>query len=43
VLSLPLGPHLAEEQASHVIREINRFLSASEEPVDIRIACLGLD
>lgn len=43
VLSLPLGPQLAEAQASHVIREINRFRSAAEEPVDIRIACLGLD
>jgi dTDP-4-amino-4,6-dideoxygalactose transaminase len=31
VLSLPMGPHLAEEQASHVIREMNRSLPALAE------------
>ena len=31
VLSLPMGPHLAEEQVSHVIREMNRSLPALEE------------
>ncbi len=37
VLSLPMGPHLAEEQVSHVIREVNRSLPALEERAGIQI------
>ncbi len=39
VLSLPMGPHLAEEQVSHVIRETNRSLTALEERTGIQISC----
>ena len=42
VLSLPMGPHLAEEQVSHVIREINRSLPALEEQAGIQISRFSL-
>ncbi len=41
VLSLPMGPHLSEEQVSHVIREINRSLPVLEERTGIQISCLN--
>jgi dTDP-4-amino-4,6-dideoxygalactose transaminase len=42
VLSLPMGPHLTEEQVSHVIREINRSLPALEERAGIQIPHVSL-
>ena len=41
VLSLPMGPHLTEEQVSHVIRETNRSLAVLEERTGIQISCLS--
>jgi dTDP-3-amino-3,4,6-trideoxy-alpha-D-glucose transaminase len=31
VLSLPMGPHLTEEQADHVVKELNRAVKALGE------------
>jgi dTDP-4-amino-4,6-dideoxygalactose transaminase len=42
VLSLPMGPHLAEAQVNHVIREVNRSLPAWEERAGIRIPRFSL-
>jgi dTDP-4-amino-4,6-dideoxygalactose transaminase len=42
VLSLPMGPHLAEEPVSCVIREMNRFMPALEERTGIQIPRLSL-
>jgi dTDP-4-amino-4,6-dideoxygalactose transaminase len=42
VLSLPMGPHLAEGQVSHLIREINRSLPALEERAGIQISRFSL-
>jgi dTDP-4-amino-4,6-dideoxygalactose transaminase len=42
VLSLPMGPHLAGAQVSHVIREVNRSLPALEKRAGIRIPRFSL-